>query len=47
MDTDKTIKYIDICFENFVNNQIKAFELSVIKNFSFEKKIWTKNSSTM
>ena len=38
MDTDKTIKYINICFENIVDNKIRAFELSVIKNFNFEKK---------
>ena len=38
MDTDKTIKCINICFENIVDNKIRAFELSVIKNFNFEKK---------
>ena len=38
MDTDKTIKYINICFENIVDNKIRAFELSEIKNFNYEKK---------
>ena len=32
MDTDQTIKYINICFNNIVDNKIKGFEQSVIKN---------------
>ena len=32
MDTDQTIKYINICFNNIFDNKIKAFEQSVIKN---------------
>ena len=31
MNTDQTIKYINICFNNIVDNKIKAFEQSVIK----------------
>ena len=31
MDTDQTIKYINIFFNNIVDNEIKAFEQSVIK----------------
>ena len=37
MDTDQTIKYINICFKNIVDNKIKVFEQSVIKNYNFEK----------
>ena len=37
MDTDQTIKYLNICFKNIVDNKIKAFEQSEIKNYNFEK----------
>ena len=37
MDADQTIKYITICLKNIVDNKIKAFEQSVIKNYNFEK----------
>ena len=43
MDTDQTIKYINICFNNIFDNKIKAFEQSVIKNQNFEKKYELKN----
>ena len=35
MDADQTNKYITICFKNIVDNEIKAFEQSVIKNYNF------------
>ena len=37
MDADQTIKYITISFKNIVDNKIKAFQQSVIKNYNFEK----------
>ena len=39
MDTDQTIKNINISFNNIVDNKIKGFEQSIIKNQNFEKKI--------
>ena len=43
MDADQTIKYITISFKNIVDNKIKAFEQSVIKNYNFEKTYELKN----
>ena len=37
MNTDQTIEYINAHFNNIVNNKIKEFEQSVIKNYNFEK----------
>ena len=37
MNTNQTIEYINTHFNNIVNNKIKAFEQSVIKNYNFEK----------
>ena len=37
MNTDQTIKYLNICFKNIVDNKIKAFERSSIKNYQLEK----------
>ena len=37
MNTVQSIKYIDTHFNNIVNNKVKAFEQSVIKNYNFEK----------
>ena len=43
MNTDQTIKYINICFKNIVDNKIKAFERSSIKNYQLEKTYELKN----
>ena len=43
MNTDQSIKYINIHFNNIVNNKFKAFEQSVIKNYNFEKTCELKN----
>ena len=43
MDADQTIKYITICLKNIIDNKIKAFEQSVIKNYNFEKTYELKN----
>ena len=37
MNTNQTTEYINTHFNNIVNNKIKAFEQSVIKNYNFEK----------
>ena len=37
MNTVQSIKYIDTHFNNILNNKVKAFEQSVIKNYNFEK----------
>ena len=37
MNTAQSIKYINTHFNNILNNKVKAFEQSVIKNFNFEK----------
>ena len=43
MNTNQTIEYINTYFNNIVNNKIKAFEQSVIKNYNFEKTYQLKN----
>ena len=43
MNTNQTIEYINTHFNNIVNNKIKAFEQSVIKNYNFEKTYQLKN----
>ena len=43
MNTDQSIKNINTRFNNIVNNKIKAFEQSVIKNYNFEKTYELKN----
>ena len=43
MNTDQSIKYINTHFNNIVNNKIKAFEQSVIKNYNFEETYELKN----
>ena len=48
MNSEEIIKYIDTLkihwyFKNIVDNKIKAFEQSVIKNYNFEKKYKFKN----
>ena len=43
MNTDQTIEYINTHFSNIVNNKIKPFEQSVIKNYNFEKTYELKN----
>ena len=43
MNSDQIPKYIDTCFKNIVDNNIKAFEQSVIKNCKFEKTCKLKN----
>ena len=37
MNSGQIPKYIDTHFKNNVDNNIKAFEQSVIKNYNFEK----------
>ena len=37
MNSVQSIKYIDTHFNNILNNKVKAFEQSVIKNYNFEK----------
>ena len=44
MNTDQSIKYINTHFNNIVNNKIKAFEQSAIKNYNFETIYELKNS---
>ena len=43
MNSDQITKYIDTHFKNIVDDKIKAFEQSVIKNFNFEKIYKLKN----
>ena len=43
MDTDQTIKCINISFKNIVDNKIKAFEQSETKNYNFENTYELKN----
>ena len=43
MNFEEIIKYIDTHFKNIVDNEIKAFEQSVIKNYNFEKIYKLKN----
>ena len=43
MNTVQSIKYIDTHFNNILNNKVKAFEQSVIKNYNFEKTYELKN----
>ena len=44
MNLDKIIKYINTHFKNIVDDKIKAFEQSAIKNYNFEKTYKLKNS---
>ena len=39
MNRNQSSKYINIHFNNIVNNQIKIFEQSLIKNYNLEKNI--------
>ena len=43
MNSDQITKYIDTHFKNIVDDKIKAFEQSVIKNYNFEKTYKSKN----
>ena len=43
MNSDQITKYIDTYFKNIVDNKIKAFEQSVIKNYNLEKTNKLKN----
>ena len=43
MNVDQIIKYINTYFKNIVNNKVKAFEQSVIKNYNLEKTYELKN----
>ena len=43
MDADKNIKYLNNCFKNIVDKNIKSFEQSIIKNYNFEKTYKLKN----
>ena len=43
MNSDQITKYIDTHFKNIVDDKIKAFEQSVIKNYNFEKTYKLKN----
>ena len=44
MNLDKIIKYINTHFKNIVDDKIKAFEQSAIKDYNFEKTYKLKNS---
>ena len=44
MNLDEIIKYINTQFKNIVDDKIKAFEQSAIKNYNFEKTYKLKNS---
>ena len=39
MNRNQSSKYINIHFNNIVNNQIKNFEQSLMKNYNLEKNI--------
>ena len=43
MNSEEIIKYIDTHFKNIVDNEIKAFEQSVRKNYNFERIYKLKN----
>ena len=43
MNQEEIIKYINTNFKNIVDDKIKAFEQSVIKNYNFEKTYKSKN----
>ena len=43
MNSEEVIKYINTHFKNIVDDKIKAFERSVIKNYSFEETYKLKN----
>ena len=43
MNSNEITKYINTHFKNIVDNKIKAFEQSVIKNYNFEKTYELKN----
>ena len=43
MNSDQITKYIDTHFKKIVDDQIKAFEQSVMKNYNFEKTYELKN----
>ena len=43
MNSDKITKYINTHFKNIVDNKIKTFEQSIIKNYSFEETYELKN----
>ena len=44
MNLDEIIKYINTQFKNIVDDKIKAFEQSAIKNYNFEKTYKLKSS---
>ena len=44
MNSNEITKYINTHFKNIVDNKIKAFEQSVIKNYNFGKTYELKNS---
>ena len=43
MNQEEIIKYINSHFKNIVDDKVKAFEQSVIKNYNFEKTYELKN----
>ena len=43
MNSDKITKYINKHFKNIVDNKIKTFEQSIIKNYGFEETYELKN----
>ena len=43
MNSDEITKYVDTPFKNIVDNKIKVFEKSVIKNYNFKKSYKLKN----
>ena len=43
MNSDQITKYIDTRFKKIVDDKIKAFEQSIMKNYNFEKTYELKN----
>ena len=44
MNQEEIIKYVNSHFKNIVDDKVKVFEQSVIKNYNFEKTYELKNS---
>ena len=43
MNQEEIIKYVNSHFKNIVDDKVKVFEQSVIKNYNFEKTYELKN----
>ena len=44
MNQEEIIKYVNSHFKNIVDDKVKVFEQSVIKNYNFEKTYELKNT---